>query len=106
MSGADVLRLLHVASAFWFVAGLIGRDLVLARARRSEDLRQVRELLAVSAPFERLMVIPGSVAVPAFGLLTGGGRRTSRPRSPPRLAIPWWRWPGGTSWRWWRWCCS
>lgn len=26
MSATDLLRLLHVASAFWFVAGLLGRD--------------------------------------------------------------------------------
>jgi uncharacterized membrane protein len=70
VSATDLLRFLHVASAFWFVAGLLGRDIVLARARRSDDLRQVRGLLAASAPFERLMVIPGSFAVLALGLLT------------------------------------
>ena len=70
MTGADVLQLLHVAAAFWFVAGLVGRDVVLSRARRSEDLRQVRELLAVSTPFERLMAVPGSFAVLAFGVAT------------------------------------
>jgi uncharacterized membrane protein len=67
---ADVLQFLHVLTAFWFVAGLIGRDVVLARARRSGDLPRVRELLEVSGPFERLMVIPGSLAVLLFGVAT------------------------------------
>lgn len=58
MSGSDVLRLLHVASAFWFVAGLIGRDLVLARARRSEDLAAAfGDPLAAMARWYELAVV-------------------------------------------------
>jgi hypothetical protein len=30
--------LLHVAVAFWFVAGLIGRNLTLARARSTDQV--------------------------------------------------------------------
>ncbi len=70
MSLADVLQFLHVASAFWFVTGLIGRDVVLGRARRSDDLGRIRALLDASSPFERAMVIPGSVAVMTLGILT------------------------------------
>jgi hypothetical protein len=70
MSLADLLQLLHVASAFWFVAGLVGRDVVLGLARRTDDLGRVRALLDASAPFERRMVIPGSFAVLALGILT------------------------------------
>jgi hypothetical protein len=70
MSLVDVLTFLHVASAFWFVTGLVGRDVVLARARRSEDLGRVRTLLEASGPFERLMVVPGSFAVLVLGILT------------------------------------
>src|SRR5512144_1682063 len=73
MSLADVLRFLHVSAAFWFVTGLIGRDVVLARARGSDDLSRVRTLLDVSGPFERLMVIPGSFAVLVLGILTWWG---------------------------------
>ena len=67
---ADVLRFLHVASAFWYVAGLIGRDVVIGRARRSDDLGRIRAFLDASTPFERLMVVPGSIAVVTLGLLT------------------------------------
>lgn len=65
-----MLRFLHVVAAFWFVAGLIGRDVVLARARRSQELGRIRELLDATAPFERLMVIPGSIAVLLLGIAT------------------------------------
>jgi hypothetical protein len=85
MSLADFIQFLHVASAFWFVTGLIGRDVVLGRARRTADLGRIRALLDASGPFERGMVVPGSFAVLILGILT------------------WWAeklplWGGGTRW--------
>jgi hypothetical protein len=50
--------LLHVAVAFWFVAGLIGRNLTLTRARSRQQVRLVAELVELAGRFERLMVIP------------------------------------------------
>jgi len=70
MSLIDVTRLLHVLSAFWFVSGLVARDVVLAQARSAMDIARVQTLVAAADPFERLMVIPGSMAVFALGLLT------------------------------------
>lgn len=67
---ADVLQFVHVASAFVFVGGLIGRDLVLWRARSSTDIAQVQSLTSAAGPFDRFMVIPGSFAVVVFGVLT------------------------------------
>jgi uncharacterized membrane protein len=61
--------LLHVAIAFWFVAGLIGRNLTLVRARSSQQVGLVEELVELAGRFERLMVIPGSFAVLLLGLL-------------------------------------
>ena len=61
--------LLHVAVAFWFVAGLIGRNLTLTRARSRQQVRLVAELVELAGRFERLMVIPGSFAVLLLGLL-------------------------------------
>lgn len=61
--------LLHVGVAFWLVAGLIGRNLTLGRARSTEDVRVMGELLDVAGRFDRLMVIPGSAAVLPLGLL-------------------------------------
>ena len=69
VSLASLILLLHVAAAFWFVGGLLGRWVALGRARRSADLAEVEHLLPIATRFER-MVIPGSVAVLALGLLT------------------------------------
>jgi type VI protein secretion system component VasK len=61
--------LLHVVTAFWFVAGLLGRNVTMARARTASDLRMLDELVTLSGQFERMMVIPGSIAVTVLGLL-------------------------------------
>ncbi|HZD17888.1 MAG TPA: DUF2269 family protein [Actinomycetota bacterium] len=70
MTLAELLQVLHVASAFWFVAGLIGRNVVLGRARRSDDISRVRTLVEVAGPFDRFMVTYGSIAVFFLGILT------------------------------------
>jgi hypothetical protein len=67
--------LLHVAVAFWFVAGLLGRNLILARARSSRRIGSVDELVELAGRFDRLMVIPGSLAVLLLGLLAFVPRR-------------------------------
>jgi hypothetical protein len=59
----------HVAIAFWFVGGLIGRGVTLSRARSSADITEVGSLVDLAGRFERLMVIPGSMAVFLAGLL-------------------------------------
>jgi Predicted integral membrane protein (DUF2269) len=61
--------LLHVATAFWFVAGLLGRNVTMARARTASDLRTLDELVTLGGRFERMMVIAGSIAVVVLGLL-------------------------------------
>jgi len=61
--------LLHVAVSFWFVAGLLGRNVTMARARSANDVSTLVELVDLSGRFERLMVIPGSFAVVVAGLL-------------------------------------
>jgi uncharacterized membrane protein len=64
------VELLHVGVAFWFVAGLLGRNLTLSRARASERLESVVDLVGLARRFDRLLVIPGSAAVVLLGLLT------------------------------------
>jgi hypothetical protein len=73
--------LLHVAVAFWFVAGLVGRNLTLARARASDLLGSAAALVELAGRFERLMVIPGSFAVLVLGLLAAWA--TDRPFTGP-----------------------
>jgi uncharacterized membrane protein len=61
--------LLHVAIAFWFVAGIVGRNLTFAKVRATDDIRVLEALVVLSGRFERLMVVPGSFAVLVAGLL-------------------------------------
>jgi hypothetical protein len=70
MSLAIFLRLLHVLTAFWLVSGLVGRGLTLGEAARASDIPRMRSLLTLAGRFERFMVIPASLAVLLFGLLT------------------------------------
>jgi uncharacterized membrane protein len=59
---------LHVFAAFALVAGTIGRNLSLARARTGNDLRRVGAFAELADVFDRRMVIPGSLAVLVLGL--------------------------------------
>jgi hypothetical protein len=61
--------LLHIASAFWFVAGLVGRDVTLARARASADITTIKAMCDTAGVFDRWMVTPASMSVLAFGLV-------------------------------------
>lgn len=65
----ELLVLLHVAAAFWFVAGLLGRGITIARARSAGDVELMSHLMDLAGRFERLMVIPGSMAVVLLGLI-------------------------------------
>lgn len=69
VSLASLFEFLHVAAAFWFVAGLVGRAIALGRARRSDDVAEIDALLPVATRFERI-VIPGSAAVFILGIVT------------------------------------
>ncbi len=65
-----VVKLVHAMVGIWLVCGLVGRWATLAQAARAGDIRVLRPLLRLSKVFEERMVIPGSVAVLALGLLT------------------------------------
>jgi uncharacterized membrane protein len=69
VSLADVIQLLHVASAFVFVAGLIGRDRLLSLARRATDVHDTALHVEAAQPFEKAVTI-GSTLVLVFGLAT------------------------------------
>lgn len=60
--------LAHVVSAFWLIAGLAGRDVTLSRARRATEVRDVAAIADVAGRFDRLLVVPGSIAVVLLGL--------------------------------------
>jgi len=67
---SDLWKLLHVLSGFALVAGLIGRTVTIAEARRASDLDRIEALIGAAGRFERLMVQPGSFVVIVLGLIT------------------------------------
>ena len=66
----DVWKLLHVLAGFGFVAGLVGRYVSIAQARREETIGRVEALMTAAGRFERLLVIPGSAVVLVLGVAT------------------------------------
>lgn len=69
MSTYTLLRFLHILSAIWFIAGILGRQLVMAAASKQSDLRLVAGLSQAAARFEQWMVMPGNLLVILFGVL-------------------------------------
>jgi hypothetical protein len=63
------IALVHALVGVAFVAGLVGRWIVLAGAERARTLPEIRLILALAAPFERLVQI-GSLLVFLLGLIT------------------------------------
>jgi uncharacterized membrane protein len=70
MSWSQGIKAVHVLIGFGFVAGLVGRGVTLASARRTERLDIMEELLSMAGRFDRLLVIPGSIAVLVAGVIT------------------------------------
>lgn len=69
--------LLHVAVAFAFVAGIVGRDITLHKARTSTDVRIIGELVELAGRFEMLLIRPGSFAVLLAGVWAAFARGLS-----------------------------
>lgn len=65
----ELLRLGHILAAMWFVSGLVGRTYSLREARASDELTIVARLSALAGIFDRYLVVPGSQAVLALGVL-------------------------------------
>jgi hypothetical protein len=68
-SPGGLLALAHALAGVAFVAGLLGRWIVLGLAARATDLAAMRTLAAAAAPFERLVII-GSIVVLVLGIVT------------------------------------
>ena len=63
----EFVVVVHAVVGVVFVAGLIGRWIVLGAAAHANDLQAIRTLLDVTGPFERI-VIRGSAGVGLLGL--------------------------------------
>jgi len=65
------VRFLHVASAMWFIGGILARQIVRAYAKRTDDVRRFAALTEAAGRIESTMVIPGNMAVIIFGVILG-----------------------------------
>jgi hypothetical protein len=64
-----LLALSHALAGVAFIAGLLGRWIVLGLAARATELGSMRTLTAAAAPFERLVIV-GSLVVLLLGIST------------------------------------
>jgi hypothetical protein len=69
MDWSLLVKLLHVAIAFGFITGLLGRWLLLGRAADATEVEAAYQLSRAAAPFERLVIWGSNLVLPA-GLLT------------------------------------
>jgi len=70
MNLALLAKLVHVLLGIGLVAGLVGRTVVMHRARQVDDVRLIDELAGVAGSFDRRLVIPCSQLVVLLGLAT------------------------------------
>jgi hypothetical protein len=69
MDWSNLVKLIHIAIAFGFISGLIGRWILLRRAAAADNPETAYMLAEAASPFERL-VIRGGPAILVAGLLT------------------------------------
>ena len=67
MTVTEVVILVHALIGVLFLAGLIGRWILLGAAERATELPAMKTLSAAAAPFERIVII-GSMLVLLFGI--------------------------------------
>jgi uncharacterized membrane protein len=63
------VRFLHIASAIWFIGGILARQIVRAYAQRTDDVHRFATLSEAAGRIETTMVIPGNMAVIIFGVI-------------------------------------
>lgn len=65
---------IHVLFVFWLVSGVAGRGVAYARARRAQDLGEVRSMVGIAHAFEMGSVRPATFAVLIAGLIAAWAR--------------------------------
>ena len=64
-----LVRFLHIASAIWFLGGILARQIVRAHAKRTDDVHRFAAMSEAAGRIESTMVIPGNMAVIIFGVI-------------------------------------
>ena len=68
MTATDIVVLVHALIGVLFIAGLVGRWIVLGLAERATELPAMKTLTAAAGPFERIVIV-GSTLVLLVGIL-------------------------------------
>src|SRR5215207_9484475 len=71
MSLLLVVRFLHIASAIWFIGGVVARQIVRAHAKQTDNVQRFAIMSEAAGRIESTMVIPGNFAVILFGVIYG-----------------------------------
>ncbi|MDQ3007695.1 MAG: DUF2269 family protein [Chloroflexota bacterium] len=71
MSILLLVRFLHIASAIWFIGGVVARQIVRASAKRTDNVQRFAFMSEAAGRIESTMVIPGNFAVILFGIIYG-----------------------------------
>jgi uncharacterized membrane protein len=71
MSLLLVVRFLHIASAIWFIGGVVARQIVRAYAKRTDNIQRFAIMSEAAGRIESTMVLPGNFAVIVFGVIYG-----------------------------------
>jgi len=71
MSLLLVVRFLHIASAIWFIGGVVARQIVRAYAKRTDNVQRFAIMSEAAGRIESTMVLPGNFAVIVFGVIYG-----------------------------------
>lgn len=69
MSFFLLVRFLHIASAMWFIGGILARQILRAYAKRTDDVGRFATLTEAARRLDTTMVIPGNFAVIVFGVI-------------------------------------
>lgn len=68
MNADNILALLHLLAAFWYIMGLPAVQLPLVRAWRSQDLTVQAAALEEASHYQGVLLVPGAIAAGASGL--------------------------------------
>ena len=68
MTATDVVVLVHALIGVLFIAGLIGRWIVLGLAERATELPAMKTLATAAGPFERIVIVAPTIVL-LFGVV-------------------------------------
>lgn len=68
MSSGQILTILHLLAAFWYVMGLTAVQVSLVRGWRSQELSVRADSLAEASHYQGVLLVPGAIAGLATGL--------------------------------------